>query len=151
MKKIIYCLVLSLFIFNCSKSDDDNLPESCTTFLECNDGSTWILDDDIVVIILRINDNINDPLEQWFTIIGGADCYDYLSDILADYTITENTKDKLVFKADWGAGDIQTLTFSIVNGELKIIDKYILDGENIEDVRTLPKTTIDVDNLTICP
>ena len=68
MKKIIYILVLSLFIFNCSKSDDDNSPESCNTFLECNDGSTWILDDDIVVIILRINDNINDPLEQWFTL-----------------------------------------------------------------------------------
>ena len=151
MKKIIYCLVLSLFIFNCSKSDDDNLPESCTTFLECNDGSTWILDYDFAVVLFRINDNINNLLEQW-VIYDSEDCYYYLGNTyVLYYTITENTKDKLVLKID-DASTTSTLTFSIVNGELKLIVQEIFDGElSYEDTLVLQETTIDVDKLTICP
>ena len=146
MKKIIYILVLSLFVFNCSKSDDDNSPESCNTFLECNDGSTWILDYDFAVVLFRINDNINNLLEQW-VIYDSEDCYYYLGNTyVLYYTITENTKDKLVLKID-DASTTSTLTFSIVNGELKIIDDY----ESIQEVLIFQETTIDVDKLTICP
>ena len=149
MKKIIYILVLSLFVFNCSKSDDDNSPESCNTFLECNDGSTWILNYDFssVSVLYRINNNIKNPFEQWI-IFDGEDCY-YQGDFEADFdfTITENTKDKLVIKIDLGGGDSETASFSIVNGELKIIDDY----ESIQEVLIFQETTIDVDKLTICP
>ena len=150
MKKIIYCLVLSLFIFNCSKSDDDNSSASCNTFLECNDGSTWILDYDFAVVLFRINDNINNLLEQW-VIYDSEDCYYYLGNTyVLYYTITENTKDKLVLKID-DASTTSTLTFSIVNGELKLIVQEIFDGElSYEDTLVLQETTIDVDNLTIC-
>jgi len=150
MKKIIYILVLSLFVFNCSKSDDDNSPESCNTFLECNDGSTWILDYDFAVVLFRINDNINNLLEQW-VIYDSEDCYYYLGNTyVLYYTITENTKDKLVLKID-DASTTSTLTFSIVNGELKLIVQEIFDGElSYEDTLVLQETTIDVDNLTIC-
>ena len=148
MKKIIYILVLSLFIFNCS-SDDDNSSDSCDTFLECNDGSTWILNYDFssVSVLYRINNNIKNPFEQWI-IFDGEDCY-YQGDFEADFdfTITENTKDKLVIKYDDGSGEIETLTCSIVNGELKIIDDY----ESIQEVLIFQETTIDVDKLTICP
>ena len=151
MKKIIYILVLSLFIFNCSKSDDDNSPESCNTFLECNDGSTWILDYDFAVVLFRINDNINNLLEQW-VIYDSEDCYYYLGNTyVLYYTITENTKDKLVIKNDYGSGDIETLTFSIVNGELKEIYSQYISGESYEEILIFQETTIDVDNLTICP
>ena len=151
MKKIIYFLVLSLFVFNCSKSDDDNSPESCNTFLECNDGSTWILDYDFAVVLFRINDNINNLLEQW-VIYDSEDCYYYLGNTyVLYYTITENTKDKLVLKID-DASTTSTLTFSIVNGELKLIVQEIFDGElSYEDTLVLQETTIDVDKLTICP
>jgi hypothetical protein len=150
MKKIIYFLVLSLFVFSCSKSDDDNSPESCNTFLECNDGSTWILDYDFAVVLFRINDNINNLLEQW-VIYDSEDCYYYLGNTyVLYYTITENTKDKLVLKID-DASTTSTLTFSIVNGELKLIVQEIFDGElSYEDTLVLQETTIDVDNLTIC-
>ena len=149
MKKIIYILVLSLFIFNCSKSDDD----TCNTFLECNDGSTWILNYDFssVSVLYRINNNIKNPFEQWI-IFDGEDCY-YQGDFEADFdfTITENTKDKLVINIDLGGGDSETATFSIVNGELKEIYSQYISGESYEEILIFQETTIDVDNLTICP
>ena len=154
MKKIIYILVLSLFVFNCSKSDDDNSPESCNNFfLECNDGSTWILHYASADMLLRINDNLNNPLEQWL-IYDGEDCYEYYSIIFGDATMTENTKDKLVIKDDYvleGISGTSTFTFSIVNGELKFIYQDIFDGESYEEILILQETTIDVDKLTICP
>ena len=153
MKKIIYFLVLLLFVFNCSKSDDDNSPESCNnTFLECNDGSTWILHYDFADMLLRINDNLNNPLEQWLN-YDGEDCYEYHSIIFGDATMTENTKDKLVIKDDYvleGISGTSTFTFSIVNGELKLIYQDIFDGESYEEILIFQETTIDVDNLTIC-
>ena len=150
MKKIIYFLVLSLFVFNCSKSDDDNSPESCNTFLECNDGSTWILDYDFAVVLFRINDNINNLLEQW-VIYDSEDCYYYLGNTyVLYYTITENTKDKLVLKID-DASTTSTLTFSIVNGELKLVIEVTANGESFQVTLVFQETTIDVDNLTICP
>ena len=149
MKKIIYFLVLSLFVFNCSKSDDDNSPESCNTFLECNDGSTWILDYDFAVVLFRINDNINNLLEQW-VIYDSEDCYYYLGNTyVLYYTITENTKDKLVLKID-DASTTSTLTFSIVNGELKLVIEVTANGESFQVTLVFQETTIDVDNLTIC-
>jgi hypothetical protein len=148
MKKIIYFLVLSLFIFNCSKSDDDNSSDSCDTFLECNDGSKWIIDyEGYGVMLLRIKDNINTPFEQWVTVVGEDCYYRFGFDDTGGFTITENTKDKLVIKYDDGSGEIETLTCSIVNGELKIIDDY----ESIQEVLIFQETTIDVDKLTICP
>ena len=150
MKKIIYILVLSLFVFNCSKSDDDNSSESCNTFLECNDGSTWIMDSDGVINLWRINNNKNNLIELWdyFSV---EECYNYSRIGESDgLTITENTKDKLVIKNDYGSGDIETLTFSIVNGELKIVYGITDSSETYEDTLVLQETTIDVDKLTIC-
>ena len=80
------------------------------------------------------------------------ECYNYSRIGESDgLTITENTKDKLVIKNDYGSGDIETLTFSIVNGELKEIYSQYISGESYEEILIFQETTIDVDNLTICP
>ena len=78
------------------------------------------------------------------------ECYNYSRIGESDgLTITENTKDKLVLKID-DASTTSTLTFSIVNGELKLVIEVTANGESFQVTLVFQETTIDVDNLTIC-
>jgi len=108
------------------------------------------MDSDGVINLWRINNNKNNLIELWdyFSV---EECYNYSRIGESDgLTITENTKDKLVIKNDYGSGDIETLTFSIVNGELKLVIEVTANGESFQVTLVFQETTIDVDNLTIC-
>ena len=144
-------MVLALFIFNCSKNDDD---KSSITFLEKHEGTVWLNNDDGGFIYIRFINNKNTPLETWIG-YDEIDCYYYfLENSLGSFTITENSDDKLEFRfieKDEGVEYIDIITITVSGNSIKAESKYYEDGSLIEtEITYFTQTNEDVDNLTIC-
>ncbi|MFH6767530.1 hypothetical protein V8G56_02185 [Gaetbulibacter aquiaggeris] len=132
MKKLIYILVLSLFIFNCSKSDDD------VTFLEKYDGTVWSSFDGY--LYLRFVNNLNNPIESIYESNEG--CYIYNSDLGSSITITINSNDTFECTID-----DDKLTFTVSGNSLKME----MDGDYLLDEPVyLTKSSVDVDSFNRC-
>ena len=151
MKKIIYILALSLFIFNCS-SDDDNSSTITTTFLEKFDGTVWKIQD-IEGVFYRFNDNLNNPVEEWVACEPPSEEYMYLS-ARNFYFSPEiiNAKDRIsvmlpkVYQCDGTSYDFGCeIEFSDYSDE-GVISMRVC---SVSSGTRLIKTTIDVDKLTI--
>jgi hypothetical protein len=153
MKKFIYILVLSLFVFNCSKDDDEDIN---ITFLEKYEGTIWEMDDDddLYDYYFRIIDNLNTPLEDW-DIYEGDDCYEYdlvsLSEI--GFEVTENSED--YFKIKYlGSSDEMVdyyISLTVIDNSLYLKYEGIENGiitQSSTDVYLL--TSIDVDSFILC-
>ena len=94
MKKLIYISIISLFIFGCSKSDDN--PSDENTFLKIYEDTIWLNNEDEESVYIRFINNTRTPIEYW---IEFEDCYFYLLDRLSgENKILENNADKLVFR-----------------------------------------------------
>ena len=137
---IFLCLTVS---FNgCSSNDnDDNIAQ---TFLEKYDGTTWVYIDEFTVYI-RINNNTNKFIEQWFFEFED-ECYYYEFDSVSENTeIIKNSNDNLVFKYTEN-GDTETVTVTREGETLKAV---IQEGGE-DEILFLNETSVNVDGLEIC-
>jgi len=146
MKKVICILVLSLFLFNCSKSDDDN---SSATFLEKYDGTVWYSDDD--GMYYRIVNNLNNPREIYWSNI---DCYNYISFEFDPFTTIDSNDTTfqytIHFPGEGGPFDVTTLT--VTGNSLKVETKFFEDVGVLDYSITFnfTKSSVDVDSLIKC-
>lgn len=153
MKKIFYIIVLSLFIFNCSKSDTNG---SNTTFLAKYEDTVWVYTDSGERDYLRVINSTNSPFEFWYEY---GDCYDYYLETLDDdyysaITITKNSNDTLKVKFvenDGGYEYINIATVTVSGNTMEIKYEYYEDG-NLTDSYSeyYTKSSIDVDSFTTC-
>lgn len=142
--KLLYIFILlSLAIsFNSCSDDDDDV--TTQTFLEKYDGTKWVYTGEYTVYI-RINNNTNKFVEQWFFVFE-AECYYYDFDYVSENTeIIENLKDKIIFKYT-DEGVTETVTVTVQGDVLKVIVQY--DGET--ETILFDKTSVNVDAFEIC-
>ncbi len=141
-KLFYFFILLSLAIyFNGCSTDDDDITSQ--TFLEKYDGTKWVNTDEFTIYI-RLNDNINKLVETWFLF---GDCYFYDYDFESEgVEIVENSENKLIIKYT-DDGDIETVTVTIQGETLKVVIK---EG-NEEEIIYFDKTSVNVDDLEICP
>ena len=152
MKKLIYILVLSLFVFNCSKNDDDEVVQ-CDTFLSCNNSITWknveTFNNSEYSFYIKLNDNENNPFKTWVS-TSTIDCgYDYFGEPDMQFQVLENSKDKLIVKVIWPEGDdgYETWTMTIQNDRLKLVSVYYQQ----EQINILfDKTSENIDAFIFC-
>ena len=137
-------------INNCTSDDsDDKLVNQ--TFLEKQDGTKWKVSEDEMFIYMRINNNMNKPIELWVSEIdfekgmADDDCYYYSDDLLEieEMEILENSANNLTFTY---LGN-ETWTLTIENNRLKMV---FTNMSGIQDVIYMDKTNIDVDSFEIC-
>jgi len=146
-KKLIFVLILPLFIISCSDSnDDDNV-----TFLEKYNNTVWVSNDFDATIYGKITDNLNSPFEMWAL---WENCFNYEANLLAGYTILENSENKFQcrFKATEGGVEYTDLvTISVSNQTLTMEDKFSGDGIVLETFYLhFEKTTVNVGELPLC-
>lgn len=141
-KFLYFFIILGLTIsFNgCSDDDDDDFQ----TFLEKYDGTKWVYTEDEFTFYVRLNDNPNKLIESWILI---DDCYFYSVDFESESVeLVENSKDKLIIKYT-DDGEIITVTLTTQGETIRVVVK---DG-NEEDIMIFDKTSVNVDDLEICP
>ena len=140
-KLFYFFIILGLIVsFNsCSDDDDDDFQ----TFLERYDGTKWVNTDELTFYI-RLNDNTNKLIESWILF---DDCYFYDVDFESEgVELVENSKDKLIIKFT-DDGDITTVTITMQGETLRAVVK---EG-NEEDIIYFDKSSVNVDDLEICP
>jgi len=137
-------------INNCTSDDsDDKLVNQ--TFLEKQDGTKWKVSEDEMFIYMRINNNMNKPIELWVSEIdfekgmADDDCYYYSDDLLEieEMEIIENSVNNLTFTY---LGN-ETYELTIEDNRLKMV---FTNMSGIQDVIYMDKTNIDVDSFEIC-
>lgn len=146
---LFMCIGLVASISNCTSDDDDDI--IVETFLEKYDGTTWKLIEEDEVAYMRINDNLDKPIEIWTSIIdfekGLAydDCFYYTDNLLnmEEMEIVENTAEKLTFSY---LGN-ETWSFTAEEDRLKLEMTY---SDDPKEIIYMDKTTDDVDNLELC-
>jgi len=139
-KLLYFFIILGLTITYNGCSDDD---DDFQTFLEKFDGTKWVHTDEFTFYV-RLNDNLNKLIESWILF---DDCYFYDVDFESeDVELVENSKDKLIVKYIDDEGST-TLTFTMQGETLKAVVK---EG-NEEDIIYFDKTSVNVDDLEICP
>jgi hypothetical protein len=149
MKKLIYILVLSLFVFNCSKDDDEN---TNTTFLEKYENTVWYSSENDAPSYIRFINNENNPLEYWIDL---DDCYNYYLDTFYEGdTISKNSNDTLEFtylESDGGVEYKDIITLTVSGNSIEVKFKYYENNELYESgTQNFTKSSIDVDSFNLC-
>jgi len=128
---------LILSFTNCTSDDDGDIPSK--TWLEIYDGTKWEDGNDLY---WRIIDDTNTILESWYQ---DGPCYIHRGiDDRFTIKIIENSANKLVFQVI--ANNTETMTFRVNGDTLTVLFEYNDKSETI----TFKKTTVDVDDFTIC-
>lgn len=106
--QIIFIILSFSSLFSCA--DDDN---DFQTFLEKNDGTEWVLQNENLKVYIRLNNNKDHLIEQW-SYNEKIDCYDYNPNIFSpgDFEIKENSSDQLIILGDVILSDFECLTLS---------------------------------------
>jgi len=150
MKKLIYILIFSLFIFNCS--DDDNPSTTSITFLEKYEGTVWFNDENDVPSYIRFINNLSTPLENWIDV---AVCYQYyLNEFYEGDSITKNSNDILEFRyveSDGGDEWVDIMTLTASENSIEVEYKYYENGDLYESgFIYFTKSSADVESFTLC-
>lgn len=143
-----FFILLGLIVSFNGCSDDDDITSQ--TFLEKLDGTKWVytelIDDNEFSIYIRINNNTNKLIEQWYFVFED-DCYYYGYDsVSGNMEIIENSNDKLILKYT-DEGDTEIVTVTKQGETLKVV---IQEGGE-EEIIYFDKTSVNVDGLFICP
>jgi len=143
--RLFTCFILfSLMLSNNGCSSDSN---SCTTFLECQDGRIWEGQIDIFMY-LKVNNNQNNPVEIY---LPEGDCYYYSPISESNFVIMENSENTLKIKImDDSDGSFEVITFSISNEVLSVREVYTVNGIEDIDTGTFSKSTKNLSSITIC-
>ena len=148
-KKIIYFLVISLCIFSCSTTDDQNLD---VTFLEKYEGTVWLKNNPEQVLYIRFINNPNTPLEYW---IKDDTCFNYyLEKFFKDKSLTVNSENTLEFsyyRCIDATECVNIITLEVIENSIQLESKHFEDGilvatENLD----YTKSNKDVDNFILC-
>ena len=137
---ILFSLMLTI---NGCSSDD----KSCSTFLECQDGTIWEGQIDIFMYF-KVNNNKNNPIEVYLL---EGDCYYHTSISETNFVIMENSENILKIKImDDFDDSFEVITFSILNEVLSVREVYTENG--VEDIGTgtFSKSTKNLSSVTIC-
>jgi hypothetical protein len=136
-------LLLVILSYTCSGSGDD-----FQTFLEKNDGSEWQLKNDSLMVFIRINNNSENLIEQWYY-QEEMKCYDYNSNIFVpgDCEIRENSFDCFVIEGDMIISDYETMTF-VNQGDFLRVDIKFSEWEN--ETVYFTKSLISFEDFKIC-
>ena len=134
---LIYFFILIGIIvsFNSCCSDDE--PTTVQTFLEKYDGTIWFSTD--VDSYIKLNNSTTKVIEIWDD---EGSCYEYS---LFPVNIIENLNDRLILTYE----ELEfsgTLTLTIEDDYLKIVDQYDSGNESFYFV----KTNVNVDSFEIC-
>ena len=144
------CIGLLATMNNCTSDDkDDDLVDQ--TFLEKQDGTKWKVTEDDEVIYMRINDDINKPIEIWVSEIdfekgiADDDCYYYTDDLLEfeEMEVLENSANKLTFTY---LGS-ETWTLTVEDNQLKLA---FTSSSGPQELIYMDKTNDDIDSFVIC-
>ena len=135
-------MLLAIVVSNCDKG------EEFQTFLERNDGSEWILNNDDLKVFVRINNNDANLIEQWYY-VSDLQCYDYNPNIFmpGNCVVRENSFDTFVIAGDSFLSDYEYMTFTN-QGEYLRVD-ITLSEKRVETV-FFSKTNLRVDDLKQC-
>jgi hypothetical protein len=149
-------IIFTVFLSGCSKDDETNNDiVLCDTFLECNNLTKWkqvFLENGVEIarIYLRIDNNLNNPFENWLNISPNS-CH--ISMRISDHQIEilENSKDKFIIKIvwqedSWQQDEFETWTFTKQGDSLKLVTKYFQEIITYD----FKSTSDDFDNLEIC-
>lgn len=143
--RLFTCFILfSLMLTINGCSSDDN---SCTTFLECQDGTIWEGQIDIFMYF-KVNNNKNNPIEVY---LPEGDCYYYSPISESNFVIMENSKNTLKIKImDDSDGSFEVITFSISNEVLSVREVYTENGIEDIDTGTFSKSIKNLNSVAIC-
>lgn len=136
------------FYFSCTDDNEDEINNELQTFLEKHDGTEWLLSNDDIMVYIRINNDMEQLIEQW-RFDYELNCFIYNSNILnpGNYQIRENSRDTLVIDCDIILGDCECMTFFCQENNL-LVEIKISEWED-ETVYFNPSST-SVDNLEKC-
>mgnify|MGYP001828522091 CR=1 FL=1 len=115
-------LLLSLSIINsCSDDSEEDLIIVSQNFLEKNDKTEWLLSKENMSVYIRLNKDINPLIEQW-SYQSDLDCYVYNANIFqpGNFTIKENSAEKLVIDCDAIFGDCDCMTLTQKENTLQV-------------------------------
>ena len=123
---------------NCTSDDDADIQSK--TWLEIYDGTKW---EDGDGLYWRIIDNTNTILESWYH---DGPCYWYsIPNGNVNLEIIENSTSKLVLHVIED-GNTETVILRVNGDTLTVLFEY--NGES--DTLSFKKTTVDVDDFTLC-
>lgn len=154
MKNTLFILSLSFVIlFSCS-SDNEKVDDSCSTYLECYDGTDWKWEDGHgYLVYYKINNNSNNPFTLYY-----YNDHDFAQPCLQvipisgfDFNITENSKSRLVVHQYVSSGDFSIYTFELKNGIMTIhVVEYEDDAIVDDELFILYEETVSKSNISIC-
>ena len=132
-----------LFLISCAEEDDD-----LRTFLEKNDGTEWVLQNDSLKVFIRLNNDKEHLIEQW-SFDKNSECYVYNPNIFSpgDFEIRENSIDQLVVLGDVILSDFECLTLSRQDS---ILTAHFLICEWQEESAYFKISTIALETLKQC-
>ena len=147
-KKLIFVFILPFLIVACSSDNDD---DGDITFLEKYNNTVWVSNDFDATIFAKITNNLNSPFEMWAL---WENCFDYEANLLAGYTILENSGNKFQCRLKATEGGIEytdLVTFSVSDQMLTIEDIFSEDGTVMQTFYLyFEKTTVNVGELPLC-
>jgi len=154
-KFFLVCILFSI-IYSCSK---DNTTISCTTFLECQEGSVWFDNNSYTdeITYIRFINNSNTILEVFNKFLPAEkDCFNNynINEYWGEINIVENTVNTLSFlilPPDW---ELNTVEFTFIKNVETLHLTFCIYNESGALLDTtesiLTKSNVAVDNLPIC-
>jgi len=149
MKKLIYFLVIILFVFNCDRTSDEILE---TTFLEKHEGTVWLKNNPEQILLIRFINNTDAPLEYW---INEETCYSYyLERIYEGNSLTINSEDILEFsyyRCIDATDCVNIITLNILDKMMLLESKHYEDEILISsEYIGYSKSNENVDSFNLC-
>lgn len=153
MKKLLFALSLS-FLFLISCSSENNKDESCSSYLECYDGTDWKWDDGQgYLIYYRILNNPDNPFKIYLYNDYDFDppCMEVYNVSAVNFNITENIPNRLVVQVYDSSTKYSFYTFELKNGVMSLT---VVEYENNtivdEDYSVLFEESVSKSNIPIC-
>lgn len=145
--KWVVLIILTSF-FSCADSETDLSDVDLINFLNKNNGTEWLLNNDDLKVYIRLNDDSEQLIEQWKFQEEGA-CYEYNSNIFFPGTskILQNNTSELRIEGDPVLSDYECMILSRLEDTLKVT---IIINEWQEEFVYFTLSTLQVDDLTVC-
>lgn len=141
-------LTLFVFILACTNTSDDVQNIHNVDFLYKNDGTEWLLSNDDLKVYIRLNDDVEQLIEQW-SYQEDLDCYEYNPNIFSpgNLRIVENLTNEMTIEGDPVLNDYEHMTLSRQGNTLKVI---ITITEWQEETVYFTEATLQLNNLEKC-
>ena len=141
-------LILFTIFLSCTDTGDDIQDIYVEDFLQKNDGTEWLLLNDDLKVYIRLNDNLEQLIEQW-RYSEELDCYEYNPNIFSpgNLKIVENLSNEMTIEGDPVLSDYEHMTLSRQGDNLKVI---ITITEWQEETVYFTEATLQLTDLEKC-